>query len=276
MVRLRARAFATATSSPRSTASHRRFRPTMHAPRSPISRKARKSRSTMRAAITRGTVKFAAQRREAWNWPMLMNEDPEHPFLPKDFNERMHADVERAQREAERMYERDHERMEQQVEHATREAMKHVPRSNDAAHGDAMVGPQPRAAQRRSRPLLRHRQGRARDRGRRRFAARHPRRRRHHEHRGRNGQSSGRCAARAARSGIGQGRPDQAPARSQDARAQHEGAGVQLDLQYARVAAGTACPPARRRPQPRAAAPAAPAAPPAPPTPPAIADANIL
>jgi S1-C subfamily serine protease len=75
----------------------------------------------------KGTVKIAAQRRQAQNWPMVMNEDPEHPFLPKDFNVRIQADVERAQREAERVYERDHVRMEQQVEHATREAMKHVP-----------------------------------------------------------------------------------------------------------------------------------------------------
>lgn len=75
----------------------------------------------------KGTVKLKAQRREAWNWPMLMNEDPEHPFLPKDFNERISADVERAQREAERVYERDHERVEQQVERATHEAMRRVP-----------------------------------------------------------------------------------------------------------------------------------------------------
>lgn len=75
----------------------------------------------------KGVATVEAKRREAWNWPMLMNEDPEHPFLPKDFNERISADVERAQREAERAYERDHERMEQQVEHATREAMKRVP-----------------------------------------------------------------------------------------------------------------------------------------------------
>jgi len=74
----------------------------------------------------KGTVKIKAQRREAWNWPMLMNEDPEHPLLPKDFNARISADVERAQREAERYYERDHVRMEQQVQRATRDAMKHV------------------------------------------------------------------------------------------------------------------------------------------------------
>jgi len=77
----------------------------------------------------KGTVKIKAQRREARNWPMLMNDDPEHPLLPKDFNERMRADVERAQREAERNYERNHVQMEQQVERATREAMKHVPKN---------------------------------------------------------------------------------------------------------------------------------------------------
>jgi PDZ domain-containing protein len=75
----------------------------------------------------KGTVKIKAQRREARNWAMLMNEDPEHPLLPKDFNERIRVDVERAQREAERNYEQNHVRMEQQVERATREAMKHVP-----------------------------------------------------------------------------------------------------------------------------------------------------
>jgi S1-C subfamily serine protease len=75
----------------------------------------------------KGVATVEAKRREAWNWPMLMNDDPEHPFLPKDFNERIRADVERAQREAERVYERDHERVEKQAEHATREAMKHVP-----------------------------------------------------------------------------------------------------------------------------------------------------
>ncbi len=75
----------------------------------------------------KGTVKLKAQRREAWNWPMLMNDDPEHPFLPKDFNEHIRSDVERAEREAERTYEHDHERVEQQVERATRDAMKHGP-----------------------------------------------------------------------------------------------------------------------------------------------------
>jgi len=75
----------------------------------------------------KNTVKIKAQRREAWNWPMLMNEDSEHPFLPKDFNERINADVERATREAERNYERNHARMERQVEAATRDATKRMP-----------------------------------------------------------------------------------------------------------------------------------------------------
>ena len=82
----------------------------------------------------KGTVKIKAQRREARNWPMLMNEDPEHPFLPKDFNERIQADVERAQRDAERVYERDHAQIERQVERATREAMKHVPPQQPMLH----------------------------------------------------------------------------------------------------------------------------------------------
>ena len=71
----------------------------------------------------KGVVKIAAERREAWNWPLLMNDDPDHPFLPKDFNERVRADAERAAREVEREYARNHEQMERQVERATREAM---------------------------------------------------------------------------------------------------------------------------------------------------------
>ena len=50
----------------------------------------------------KGSVTLAAERREAWSWPQLMNEDPEHPFLPKNFDRRIQAEVERAQREAER------------------------------------------------------------------------------------------------------------------------------------------------------------------------------
>ena len=50
----------------------------------------------------KGEVTLNAERREALNWPALMNDDPEHPFLPKDFNERIRADVERATRQAER------------------------------------------------------------------------------------------------------------------------------------------------------------------------------
>jgi membrane-associated protease RseP (regulator of RpoE activity) len=78
----------------------------------------------------KATVTFAAERREPWNWPLLMNDDPDHPFLPKDFNERVRADVERATREAARTYERDHQRVEQQVERATREAMRTMPREH--------------------------------------------------------------------------------------------------------------------------------------------------
>jgi C-terminal processing protease CtpA/Prc len=50
----------------------------------------------------KGVVALKAERRQALNWPALMNDDPEHPFLPKDFNERIRADVERARRQAER------------------------------------------------------------------------------------------------------------------------------------------------------------------------------
>ncbi|MET0231044.1 MAG: PDZ domain-containing protein, partial [Rhodanobacteraceae bacterium] len=76
----------------------------------------------------KGSVTFAAERREARNWSFVMDDDPEHPMLPKDFNDRVRADVERATREAERQYERDHKRYEQQAERATRDAMKHVPK----------------------------------------------------------------------------------------------------------------------------------------------------
>jgi hypothetical protein len=65
-----------------------------------------KDADTVRIAYRRGardgTVSIAAERREAWNWPALMGADPEHPFLPRDFNERIRADVERARAEASR------------------------------------------------------------------------------------------------------------------------------------------------------------------------------
>lgn len=51
---------------------------------------------------TKATVVVEAQRREALNWPVLINEDPAHAFLPKDFNERVQADVDRAMRDSER------------------------------------------------------------------------------------------------------------------------------------------------------------------------------
>ncbi len=204
-----------------------------------------------------GVVTVAAERREAWNWPMLINDDPKHSLLPKDFDERMRAEIERAQREAERTAAHDKAHMQarrrtraarsaardgaRQGAHAGRRLARDARGDAPDAHDDAVVGPQPRAAERRSRPLLRHRQGRARDRGRPGLAARHPRRRRHHQHRRRAGQSSRGCAARAARSGHRQGRRDQAAARPQDARAQHEGACVQVDLRHARRASGSAC-----------------------------------
>ena len=67
-----------------------------------------KEQDDVRIAWQRGVkaqhdVVLKAQRREAWNWPELMNDDPEHPFLPKDFNERVRADVERAMQEKHRM-----------------------------------------------------------------------------------------------------------------------------------------------------------------------------
>ena len=74
-----------------------------------------------------GAVTLAAERREAVNWPLVMNDDPEHPMLPKDFSERMRADAERATRQAERQFAHDRARYDKQIEQATREAMKHVP-----------------------------------------------------------------------------------------------------------------------------------------------------
>ncbi|MEO5560363.1 MAG: PDZ domain-containing protein [Dokdonella sp.] len=71
----------------------------------------------------KGVVVMSAERREAWNWPALMNEDPEHPFLPKDFNERIRADVERATRDAERST-LDKEKFHAVVERAQHEAIR--------------------------------------------------------------------------------------------------------------------------------------------------------
>ena len=75
----------------------------------------------------KGVATVEAKRREAWSWPMLMNEDPEHPLLPKDFDERIRADVNRATMAGARAYERDQARMELQTSRATHEAMRHVP-----------------------------------------------------------------------------------------------------------------------------------------------------
>jgi C-terminal processing protease CtpA/Prc len=53
----------------------------------------------------KGVVAIKAERRQALNWPALMNDDPEHPLLPKDFNERIRIDVERELREKDRIVE---------------------------------------------------------------------------------------------------------------------------------------------------------------------------
>ncbi|TCO36837.1 PDZ domain-containing protein [Dokdonella fugitiva] len=70
-----------------------------------------------RRGTQKGVVVVNAERREALNWPALMNEDPEHPFLPKDFDERIRADVERASHVAGREAQREAARS------AAREAM---------------------------------------------------------------------------------------------------------------------------------------------------------
>lgn len=55
-----------------------------------------------RGGKAQAELTLKAERRTAWNWAQLMSGDAEHPLLPKDFKERMRADVERAQRAAER------------------------------------------------------------------------------------------------------------------------------------------------------------------------------
>jgi S1-C subfamily serine protease len=84
-----------------------------------------------------GVVTLAAERREAWNWPMLMNDDPEHSMLPKDFDERMRAEVERAQREAERSAVHDKAHMQAQVERAQREAERSMEHDRTRMQADA-------------------------------------------------------------------------------------------------------------------------------------------
>jgi C-terminal processing protease CtpA/Prc len=70
----------------------------------------------------KGSVTFAAERREAWNWAQMMNEDPDHPFLPKDFNERMRTEMQRAQREAFTEKDRDHIRADVEMARAVARA----------------------------------------------------------------------------------------------------------------------------------------------------------
>jgi hypothetical protein len=64
-----------------------------------------KENQSIRIDYTRGTTKgnvvVEAERRKALNWTTMIAEDPEHPFLPKDFNERVQADVDRAMRASE-------------------------------------------------------------------------------------------------------------------------------------------------------------------------------
>ncbi|HVT32425.1 MAG TPA: PDZ domain-containing protein [Rhodanobacteraceae bacterium] len=72
----------------------------------------------------KASVTFAAERREALNWPLVMGDDPEHPMLPKDFSERVRVEVSDATMRAARAYEREQARMELQTARATRSAMK--------------------------------------------------------------------------------------------------------------------------------------------------------
>ena len=130
----------------------------------------------------KNTVTLAAKRREALNWAQMMNEDPDHPFLPKDFNERMRAEMQRAQREA--FTEKDRDRIRADVEMAravARESVKNARTMTRLAMPWWGLNLAPLNAD--LWPLLRHRQRRARDRHRRGFAAWHSRGRCDHERR---------------------------------------------------------------------------------------------
>ena len=54
-----------------------------------------------RRGSQKGVVSFKAERRQAWNWPALMNQGTPHP-LPEDFDERIRVEVERAREDARR------------------------------------------------------------------------------------------------------------------------------------------------------------------------------
>ena len=99
-----------------------------------------------------GVVTVAAERREAWNWPMLINDDPKHSLLPKDFDERMRAEMERAQREAERTAAHDKAHMQRDVERAQHEAERAM--EHDKAHMQADVARATRDAMRQMRTTM--------------------------------------------------------------------------------------------------------------------------
>lgn len=66
----------------------------------------------------RGEAALTAERRKAWTWPALMATDKDgEALLPEDFDERVRAQVERAQREAERSVHQN-ERMRAEIERA--------------------------------------------------------------------------------------------------------------------------------------------------------------
>lgn len=93
-----------------------------------------------RGAKVQHDVVLKAQRREALNWPELMNEDPAHPFLPADFNELVHAEVERATQEKLRMsaeVERAHSEVEQGHAEEGRGAAEDARRTADGARRSA-------------------------------------------------------------------------------------------------------------------------------------------
>ncbi|HEY6545689.1 MAG TPA: PDZ domain-containing protein, partial [Dokdonella sp.] len=101
-------------------------------------REGQEVRIAYRRGAQKGVVVFEAERRQAWNWPALMNRDPSQPLLPEDFNERIRADVERAREDARRAM-RDDGRRRADLERAR----------------DAARTPQMRAAMERAREAMR-------------------------------------------------------------------------------------------------------------------------
>lgn len=101
-----------------------------------------KENQSVRIGYRRGTqtgeVTVTAARREALNWPRLLNDDPQHPFLPEDFSERVRAQADRAMRELQRAH-IDKDRIRADIDRAKREVAsindKDVRAAMDKARG---------------------------------------------------------------------------------------------------------------------------------------------